>query len=184
MKNNGFDQYAARYAEFRSENRLRHSLWQQKDEHGKTYACALGALLDANDIGQAERKGCVASMMPEWLVHITPELFDHSGYTTHNYRIKWADALYMPGGCIDRANKLPKRQREKLYRAAEKEIMQRLECAYQARAKKEGHDQYGDQEGDFGSIEEYLSCFNGTWDDRVAGTIPAVLDELLTQQGA
>ena len=109
------DNFTRRYEQFRTDNRLRQSTWQETSSKGKQYACALGALLDVNDIEQAKTKGCAASVMPEWLIELTPTFFDHPYEGKPRFHIKWADALYLPGGLIDRANRLSAAKRKNLY---------------------------------------------------------------------
>lgn len=172
---NEVSRWTQRYYEFKVEDRLRTELWQEHWDNGVTYACALGAFLDVqagldeNGIyheadEEAREKGCAVDRMPEWLVNWTPAFFDFDSYAAPDYHITWADALYLPGGCIDRANKLPRAKRVALYKKAHEEIRTRWQC----------HTGYN---------ELYRVLHMSSAPDHVAGTIPAVLDELLTAAG-
>lgn len=169
---------AEEYAVFRRTKRLEQGTWRDEYENGKTVACALGAFLGAHHDGEAQRIGCATAMMPQWLVEATPSMFDHS-YSTENYHLKWADKLYMPNGLIERANRLPKRQREALYKKAEKEIIARYQCAV-PKAQREKFKEYWSH-----TVDEAFAYFTdeGLKAEKAAGTVIHVLDELLTAAG-
>jgi hypothetical protein len=169
--------YTSEYEAFRKSRRLKQGTWRQDDSQGKTYACALGAFLGARSQSHADRLGCVASMMPAWLVDVTPAMFDEN-YSERTYHLKWADALYMPGGLVDRANRLPKRQRVALYKKAKKEILRRYICH-----SEDGNIAWCQVDADEDITEAFESFKSGAPRMQAAGTIIHVLDELLKEAG-
>jgi hypothetical protein len=60
-----------------NEDRIIRNEWTGTDEQGRETACLLAAL--SPEAGEAEDAGaCPASVMPEWLVHLTPWVDDYS----------------------------------------------------------------------------------------------------------
>lgn len=166
MKN--IEEFTYSYQDFRDNKRLRKNLYRQEGK--KVYACALGAFLGANHYEQAIKTGCSASVMPEWLVGATPPIFDY-GWRTAGFHLKWADAVYLPGGLVDRANQLPEAKRKKLYAQAEKEIVRRYSCQVNR---------------DFAHTEissAFYYLADSGYAHQAAGTIIHVLDELLEAAG-
>ena len=169
-----------RYRSFRDSYRLQKRLWQQ-EVNGTVYACALGALLNVDENSdqviseQLQEKTCAATTMPQWLLDLTPAYFDYD-YDDQAFHFKWADALYLPGGLIDRANDLTTETRTELYENAKQEIKRRYSC----QLAREGIDNAVLHES-FGGPGNMLSYTADKY--AAAGTIILVLDQLLTEAG-
>lgn len=187
----------ANYATFRrskSKYRLEDGTWYEEHNNGPHLACALGAFLLADNSEKARMRGCAADMMPDWLVNSTPNFFDFENYKTKNFHIKWSDALYLPGGLVDRANALDRVTRKQVYEDARIEILRRYRCAFQNAELVYGgaidRDEAleglsSDHTGWFGEMLDYAYVVRNSsvFAEQLAGTIIQVLDEKLTELG-
>jgi hypothetical protein len=77
-----------RLLQFAREGRLVQSAWHD-EQGGREIACLLGAAAGIDDAGQ-----CPASLMPAWVAHALPALFD--GLTkahAQTFAIRWGEAM-------------------------------------------------------------------------------------------
>lgn len=84
-------QAGERLLQFARENRLAQGTWSRKED-GREFACLLGAAAGIDDA-----KECPASLMPEWLAHALPSLFD--GQTPAHamtFARRWGEAMIRP----------------------------------------------------------------------------------------
>lgn len=98
------------------------------DENGdlakpKTMACALGAFFQADSHAEAWLKAKATNAGPRWLIDATPDLFD----SIPDYE-EWGRSIYGADGALQRAGRMPAKERKALFHRVLGEIAQRMLC--------------------------------------------------------
>lgn len=86
-------------------------------------ACALGAFFTAHSAIEARNHNDRNQAAPGWLVKLTPNLFDNI-----KEAFDWGRSIYGADGALQRAGRMPVKERKELFSRVREEALARINC--------------------------------------------------------